>query len=256
MPIHPRDHFRPTPAPPDAPVWRDRDVHLWAASLAQPPARVAALRRLLSTEERLRADRFRAARHGQRHVVAHGLLREILGAYRRRPPGGLEFALGAHGKPALVAADDAEPLHFNLAHSGDHLLVGIARQPLGVDLEVLRPDRHFLRLAGRFFAPAELHALRSVDEAARPEAFYNAWTRKEAYLKALGTGLSVPLATFEVALVPGERARMIRVHDPEDDPARWSVFDLRPGEDLVAALALRGHGWRVQAWRLVENRAG
>lgn len=225
--------FEPAAHVPAAPVCDDREVHLWAASLVQPPEELARLRRLLSVDELARADRFRAPHHQQRHVAAHGLLREMLGAYDRRPAELLEFDVGTHGKPALVTADRARPLHFNLSHSGDHLLVGIAREELGVDLEVIRPGLQFLRLADRYFTPAEAETLRSVPKSQQPEAFYTLWTRKEAYVKALGTGLSEGLNV--------------------SNPAGRSVCDLRPAPDLVGALVIRGDGWQIRAFSLLRN---
>jgi 4'-phosphopantetheinyl transferase len=247
--------FLPSDGFPAAPVLDGREVHLWVASLDQTPERVSALFRLLSPDERERADRRRSADLRRRYIVARGLLRELVGAHAGMAPERLQIvASGAQGKPVLGGDAGATPLHFNLSHAGEHVLIGVARQELGVDLEVIEANRHVLDLADRFFATAESAVVRSLPEPARTEAFYNAWTRKEAYVKALGTGLAEPLGGFEVTVRPGEPARLLRVSNGDGNPADWSLYDLRPRPGLVGALALRGRDWRVQAWLISGPR--
>ena len=247
--------FQPAARFPATPVLEDRDVHLWVAPLDQPPERVSALLRLLSPDERDRADRRRSAQHRRQFIVARGLLRELLGAYAGQAPDRLQISSsGRQGKPVLSGDTGATPLHFNLSHAGAHVLIGVARQELGVDLEAVEAKRDFLELADRFFAPAESAAVRSLPESERGEAFYNAWTRKEAYVKALGTGLAEPLDGFEVTVGPGEPARLLRISGGDGNAAAWSLYDLRPLAGLVGALALRGRDCRVQAWLISERR--
>ena len=155
------------------------------------------------------------------------------------------------GKPALERGDRSEEqFHFNLAHSGDYALYGFARSELGVDIEVMREDRDLLGLARRFFAPLERATIQALPDAGRRAAFYHVWTRKEADIKARGTGLSERLDGFDVTARPGEPARVLRVSTGDEIADDWSLFDVQPLPDVTGAVALRGHGWKVRGWRL------
>lgn len=236
------------PAPPAA-----GEVHLWAIRLDPPRARVAALRRLLTPDETARADRFHFERHRRRFTVGRGCLRELLGGYLGRAPDSLRFAYGEKGKPVLTGSAPAASagLDFNLSNSHELALAAVAvGTALGVDLEHLRPMPDALEIAERFFSPAERRILAAVPAARRDEAFFNCWTRKEAYLKAVGDGLTAPLDRFDVTLEPGEPARFLAIEGDPGAAKRWSLFHLWPAPAYLGALAIPARGpWRLRAWR-------
>ncbi len=227
----------------------DREVHLWYADLIRPPEAVAELGRLLAPDEEARAGRFRFEKHRRRFIVRRGLLRRLLGAYLGREGASLEFSYGERDKPAVAAESRREPaarLEFNLSDSEDLVAYAVARGvEIGVDVEVLRPMPDALSISESFFSEPERVDLRSVPASTREETFFNCWTRKEAYLKAIGEGLAEPLDSFSVSLVPGEEARFLDFRSEAEDPETWSLFHLRPTRDSVGALALRRRGWTV-----------
>ncbi|SIO60273.1 4'-phosphopantetheinyl transferase [Singulisphaera sp. GP187] len=223
------------------------DVHVWMASLEQAEHEIAQFRTLLDEPERKRADRY-SFEKGRRHfTVARGLLRVLLGRYLRIEPSHVQFSYNAHGKPALADAHEPDLVRFNISHSGEIALFGFARErELGIDLETIRPDFAADAIAARFFAPAELAAIRSLPAEERIQAFFTCWTRKEAYIKAQGKGLALPLDSFEVSLAPGAPAAVLVTHDNRDEAARWSLHELHPGPGYVGALAVAGEGCRVR----------
>lgn len=166
---------------------------------------------LLSGAERQRAARFRFAYLAERYVVAHGRLRQLLAAQLGIAPKDLEFAAGPHGKPRLAGRAAGSGLQFNLSHSGEWGLVGWARErAIGVDIELRREMRDEAALVRRYFSPAEIAAYEALPAARRQEGFFNAWTRKEAYVKAVGRGLGLSLSSFDVSLEEAPAARLLR----------------------------------------------
>jgi 4'-phosphopantetheinyl transferase len=224
----------------------DGEVHVWCASLEHPPAGAAELAGILSDEERARAARYLSPSAHNQFVVGRGLLRTLLGRYLGRDPCRVAFRLGPQGKPALAGSD---ALHFNVSHSHGLALFAVTRHgPVGVDVERVRPFPNDLDLAERFFCPPEARALRALAPEARREAFFHVWTRKEAYLKASGTGLAGGLERVEVSVAPGEPARVLRVEGDEGPARGWSLEALTPAPDYIGALALVGHGHRLCCW--------
>jgi 4'-phosphopantetheinyl transferase len=222
----------------DADRFEAGEVHLWRFRLDAPADRLDALAETLSADERARADRFAFDVHRLRFVAARGRLREVLGRYLGAPPASLRFAYGPHGKPELR---DAPGLRFNLSHSGSAALLAVSPdRPVGVDLEEARPLADFESLADRVFSPRERRALDALPPSGRLAAFYLGWTRKEAYLKALGDGLARPLDRFSVSLSPGEPARLLDAFGDPEEPARWSLLDVTPWPGFAACLAAPG----------------
>jgi len=204
------------------------EVDLWTVGLRPPTSVLAALEELLSPAELGRANRFRFAKDRQAHIAAHGALRQILSTYLNSSPSDICFGEGANGKPAVRG------LQFNLSHSADLALVAVTPQrELGVDVEQVDPRRADTSIAKRFFSPYEIGVLESVPKEQQTEAFLNCWTRKEAYLKAMGLGLSVPLDSFDVSLAPGEPAALLRGAD-----AKWQLRSFVPAPDYIGALAV------------------
>lgn len=240
------DDFRPA-AKPDA-VPATREVHLWATSLKPAAERVEALRALLTPDEIKRADRFHFDRHRRRFIVRRGVLRLLLAQYLNERPEALRFEQGEKGKPFVTQAT-AEPqaqLYFNLSDSRNLAVYAFTRgAELGVDVEILRPMPDAQQIAERFFSVEEQGRLRQVPPERKSRAFFNCWTRKEAYIKAIGEGLSEPLDRFSVTLLPDEPTRFVHLGGDPRRAADWTLHHLVPEEGAVGALALEGEGWRV-----------
>jgi 4'-phosphopantetheinyl transferase len=194
---------------------------------------------LLSEHEAARAARFLANIHGQRFIVSHARLRLLLAAQLGQPPETIELGAGPHGKPELVGAGAKGGLHFNLSHSDGFGLVGWSwNRQIGVDVEVWRPMRDQAALVRRFFSAAEIAAWESLDPLLRMEAFFNLWTRKEAYIKALGRGLSLPLDSFDVSHESGTGARLVRPSALAADGRQWTLAAPSAGMGLSLAVVL------------------
>lgn len=234
---------------PDVPPLEERTVHLWYADLDPGEAAVERLRPLLAADEAERAARFRFDLHRRRYWVRRGQLRRLLAAYLGRPAEVLAFAYGDHEKPQVASEMELPAerrLEFNLSDSEDLAIYGVARgMEIGVDVEVLREMPDALGISESFFSAPERDKLRSVPEALVAEAFFNCWTRKEAYLKAIGKGLAEPLDSFVVTLGPGEPSRFLDFVKVPGEVGKWSLFHLRPTPESIAAVALRDVGWKV-----------
>ena len=245
----------------DSPLFRDYqlpswgldlaedEIQLWSASLDLPPARVAALHELLDAEEQRRARRFVFEHSRRRFTVARGLLRQLLGAYTGVAPGRGRFRYGQKGKPLLAEAG----IEFNISHSEELLLVGFCKAPLGVDVEYLREVSDAEAITQRFFSSNETLTLLRLDKPERPRAFLLGWTRKEAYIKATGRGLSFPLSQFEVTMHPHEPPRILSMDGDTVEAARWTLLHLEPAPGYVGAAAVAGRDWRVSAYRLGDG---
>jgi 4'-phosphopantetheinyl transferase len=221
------------PVPPLAPG----AVHVWRVRLDDAAA-APALRPLLSDDERARADRFYTEDLRVRFTIAHGWKRRILARYVETRPASLAFACAEHGKPSLVDAD-AHGVHFNLSHSADLALVAVRRGgPVGVDVEHWKRDVEHLEIADRFFSPNECRALFALadDPRAVVAGFFAAWSRKEAYLKATGDGITRGLEHFDVSLTPGEPAALLADRLDPDATRRWVLTSLDVAPSYSAAL--------------------
>lgn len=176
------------------------------------------------------------------YVVAHGGLRHVLAGYTGIKPGALAFDVGAAGKPSLAIpnSDKHEPaIEFNLSHSGHVVLIAVARgRAVGVDVERWDRQVEHVSLAEHFFSPYERDALRQLsgDSEALNEGFFNAWSRKEAYLKALGAGIAQGLHHFDVSLRPGEPAALLADRNDSAATMRWEMMSLDVGHEYSAAL--------------------
>jgi 4'-phosphopantetheinyl transferase len=227
------------------------EIHVWAAALDPPPAVAELLARSLAAEERQRAERFRFERHRRRYQVGRGALRALLGGYLGIAPGEVRFAYGPRGKPFLAEpAAAADGLFFNLSNSAELALVAFARGvEIGVDLEFNKPMPDLEKISERFFSASERAALRELPEDRKRDGFFNCWTRKEAYLKAVGEGLAAPLDSFDVTLVPGEAARMLTLQGDAERAAGWSFACFQPAAGYVGALAVPGGSRPVRTFR-------
>jgi len=231
---------------PVKPVLTAEDVHVWLADLDPPPADGRRLSALLSDDERERAQRFHFERDQRRFAVGRGILRDILGLYLDWDPGRLMFAYGARGKPMLSRGCGDGTLRFNLSHSQEVGLIAVARsREVGVDIEHIRPMRDIEAMASRSFSRQESAALFGLSPERRQRGFFACWTRKEAYLKAIGDGLAFSLDAFAVSIDPDEPARLLWVAGEPNGPNDWTLVGVTPPRDAIGAVVVSGRGVRV-----------
>ncbi len=234
--------WSPSPA---RPILQPGQAHVFRLALDLPAARLEALRALLDEPEQARAARYHFDSDRQRFAAAHGQAREILGACLGLPPAELRFAHNRHGKPALVGPGE---LRFNLSHSGPLGLLALCLgQEVGVDLEAERERVGFAAVARRFFAPGEVERLLALPADQQRAAFFTCWTRKEAYLKGRGEGLSISLSSFEVSLAPGEPPQVFTLPGRVPHPS-WRLYDLYPGTGFTGALSVQGPPVEIRCW--------
>ena len=217
----------------------DNEVHVYAVPLVGEAERYG---EWLSKDERDRADRYRILDHRRRYTITHGALRVLLSCYLSVDPAKLEFEYGSRGKPCLRGSGP----HFNLSHSAQLAMIAIAKEPVGIDCEKTRHLERLVDIAKRQFSNAEHRALLGLPESERLQAFYRCWTRKEAYVKALGLGLAA-LDVFDVEL--GEKPKFVALRDGEDI-ARWSLLDVSPSAEFTGACAVRMPAARARTFRL------
>jgi 4'-phosphopantetheinyl transferase len=224
------------------------DVHLWQAVLDERLA--LEFRHLLSQDEMDRADRYHFEKDRKDFIAARVLLRTLLTAYLGINSDQLRFAYADKGKPYL---DESElsGVKFNLAHSHGRALFAFSNgREVGVDLEFMRDDLADEKVAERFFSVGEIDSLKTLGPELRKEAFFNCWTRKEAYIKACGEGLSMPLNEFDVSLAPGEAAALLRNHRLPAEAERWTMRSIPMPTGYVAALVVEGHDWKLKTFAL------
>jgi 4'-phosphopantetheinyl transferase len=213
----------------------ERDIHVWTVTLPCGPEELAQLRSTLATDEKSRADRFIAPQDRSNFISARGILRKLLGTYLRRDPSGLQFEYGMHGKPFLQGQTDTS-LRFSLSHSHGIAAYAIARdRNLGIDVELVREGFRSEEIAERYFSAQEREALRCLPAWESTEGFFNCWTRKEAFLKAVGSGLQTPLDSFDVTVAPQMPARFLR-----GVGAEWHLEGLVSIPGYAAAVAYDG----------------
>jgi 4'-phosphopantetheinyl transferase len=227
-----------SPAPTNSvSVFKFGTVEIVVAPLNVPPRALHRYSLDLSEDERQRAGRYAFEREWRRFVVARGRLRQLLGERLGARPQDIAFTYGKHGKPALARPYSHSGLSFNLAHSGDLAVYAFAQaQELGVDVEAMRPLADADGIASRFFSATEKQAYQTLASCHRRTGFFNCWTRKEAFVKALGDGLSHALEDFDVSLAPGEPARILRVADTPGDACGWRLESFVPAPGFVGAL--------------------
>lgn len=226
----------------------ENEIHVWRTNLDMEPSGFAKFWQILAPDERERADRFHFEGDRRRAVIARGYLRFLLGRFLELPPNKLEFEYDEFGKPGLLA-EKAPSVHFNVSHSGDLILIAVARNlPVGVDVERIRTDLDVANIAARFFSAHENKLLATLAGPLRYKAFFTCWTRKEAYLKARGIGLSLPLDQFDVSFLSGEEPRLLATRPDPAEASQWRLRALELSGDYAAALAAPDSKWRLKCW--------
>lgn len=237
--------------------WRiaEGQVHLWRASLDLPSDRVKDLERFLSPDELNRAKRFVVRSARDRYTVARAVLRNILSRYLSAAPADLRFSYTEFGKPGL--AHPSSSVGFNVSHSHNLAVYALTTGgPVGVDVEYLyrRAIMDRLKIAHRVFSDREYNELATTPSYRRDRAFLACWTRKEAFVKAIGQGLSCPLDQFDVTVDPDDPPRLLATHWDAADAERWSMVSVDPGPDYIGALALTGQNPQITRWQWDHDR--
>ena len=233
----------------------DDEVHIWRVLLDKTPSRIQSFLHNLAVDEQARAERFHFDRDREHFIVARGVLRAILGGYLNRAPERLSFCYNSHGKPALAGEADGDAIRFNVSHSDGVALYAVTRgREVGIDLEHIRLNLAIAEIAERFFSQREVMMLRTLPPEEQRQAFFRCWTRKEAYSKVRGEGLSLSLDQFDVSPAPGEPAAMLSVPGDPNEASHWFLQELTPAPGYVAALAVEGHDWRLGCWQWPESR--
>jgi 4'-phosphopantetheinyl transferase len=203
----------------------------------------------------MRATRFYFEKDRRHFIVARGVLRAILGRYLDLAPECLSFCYSSYGKPALSGEPDLNSIRFNLSHSYGVALYAVTRgREVGIDLERIRSDLAVAQIAARFFHRREIEMLRALPGEMQNRAFFRCWTRKEAYIKARGEGLSLPLDRFDVSLDPGEPGMVDGASRDPSEASRWSLQELNPIPGYAAAVAVEGHDWHLTCWQWPDPR--
>ncbi|MBN8583054.1 MAG: 4'-phosphopantetheinyl transferase superfamily protein [Anaerolineae bacterium] len=231
--------------PPDTLKLESNHADVWRLSLDLSNDSVKSNESTLSEDEEKRADHFHFEVDKNRFIVAHGVLRKILGHYLHCDPAELTFSLNQYGKPSLVNS----AVEFNLSHSGDFALIAVTQgRKVGVDVERIRQGISSHVIAQQYFSKSEVAELQSLPLQQRERAFFTCWTRKEAYIKAQGLGLSLPLESFDVSLAPGQPAILRATRPDPQESARWTLLSLEADPNYAGALAVEGRGVDFRLW--------
>jgi|RhiMetdeSRZDD1v2_1073273.scaffolds.fasta_scaffold143315_3 4'-phosphopantetheinyl transferase len=213
------------------------EAHVWSASLDQPADMISRLAPLLSQDEYRRAERFHFPADRRRFIAGRGILRKIISAYLALAPDEVRFDYNKYGKPSIPDDQNPGALSFNLSHSNSMALYAVARgRRVGVDVEYMREDFATLEIAERFFSKDEFEALKAEPIDQRTKAFFNCWSRKESFIKAIGMGVSYPLDGFTVSLAPDAAPTLLKVHADATEAARWKMYELDVADGYAAAL--------------------
>ncbi len=224
-------------------------IHVWRTRLDQPPSCLADYLPCLCEDERGRAMRFHFEEHRRDFIVGRTFLRTILARYLGIDRSRVRFEYSSYGKPSIVATPTSLPLFFSLTHSHRLALLAVTRKAeIGIDVEYVRSVDD--GIPERYFSPSEVAALRALPKHLQQEAFFNCWTRKEAYIKARGNGLSLALDEFDVSLAPGAPAAILDIRDGIEEPSAWKIEHLAPADGYIGAVAIRAQNCRLKLWAL------
>ncbi|MCP4119674.1 MAG: 4'-phosphopantetheinyl transferase superfamily protein [Desulfobacteraceae bacterium] len=215
-------------------------IHVWQAFVPHFEGRLEELEIILSRDERLKAERFFFEKDRALFVVAHGVLRKLLGRYLDILPDHVVFEKGPNGKPEIVGLSRPATLWFNISHSHELAVFAFSKQyGIGVDVERIRSLPDFLSIAQGYFHPEEVDSLIKTPDGKKCDLFYECWTKKEAFVKGTGEGLSRPLDSFAVSLGVGDGLGEIRIFGGKGKNKNWSVLSFKPIRGYAGAIAVR-----------------
>lgn len=227
-------------------IVKENEVHIWNVKLDVPELTRKKLQLYLSTAEIQRASRFHFVKDQIHFIVARGMLRKILSYYTNKHPYEIEFEYNKYGKPFIEYEINNVPLRFNLSHSHNMAVYAIAiGREVGIDIEFVRDDFSDIEIAERFFSPDEIAALKSLPKHLQKHAFFLCWTRKEAFIKAKGKGLSIPLDQFDVSLVPEQPVKLLKTRYNRLDASRWMLINIELFPGYAAAVAIEGQNVQI-----------
>ncbi|HYA88528.1 MAG TPA: 4'-phosphopantetheinyl transferase superfamily protein [Nitrospirota bacterium] len=236
--------------PPDGLRLGTDEIHIWFSVLNQSVPEINKFYLTLSADERERAGRFHRYQDKRRFIVRHGILRMILGCYLDVEPGELRFKEGENGKPEIDGSFTKRTLQFNLSHSqGVALFAFTQNYDIGVDIEHIHDFPEMDQIVERFFSVKEKAAYQLSSVSQRRETFFKGWTCKEAFIKAIGNGLSQPLRSFDVSMAPGESSELLGIEGDLRETARWSIHNMEPIPNYAGALAVRSKLLKLKCWQ-------
>ena len=231
---------------PDHLTLSEDEVHIWRASLDLDEYFQSSFLKVLSPDENYRAQKFRFAKDNRNFIAARGILRSLLGKYLKISPAEISFQYSKFGKPGIA---DNNSLQFNISHSQNIALFAFAKKfNIGVDVEFVKTNIEVKDIATKFFSANEIMNLLALPEQEQTLGFFNCWTRKEAFIKAVGEGLSFPLDKFEVSLEPNKSAKLLATDWDQKAVSRWSLYSMSPGTNFVGSLAIEGLVEKVKFW--------
>ncbi|MHA4844102.1 4'-phosphopantetheinyl transferase family protein [Flavitalea antarctica] len=227
-------------------ILSEDEVHVWRADLEIDERTKTSLLTLLSPDEKNRAQKFRFAKDSRNFIAARGILRLLIGKYLAINPAEFSFQYSKFGKPGIA---NNNTLHFNISHSQNIALFAFSKRfNIGVDVEFVNPDIEVRDIARNFFSTNEIRKLLALPGNQQALGFFNCWTRKEAFIKAVGEGLSFPLDKFEVSLEPDKPAALLATDWDPEEVSKWSVYSLFPGANFVGCLVIEGFVEHVKLW--------
>lgn len=230
------------------------EVHVWRIHLDQVAPAESRWRSILSSDELARATRFHFVRDRQNFSATRALVRIILASYLDCEPSKIVLVYSEQGRPLISPQHGPSGLQFSVSHSGARALLAFARgRQVGVDVERIRKVINCTSVAQRFFSPAEQKALAAIRDSDLFTAFFRCWTRKEAYIKAHGLGLSMPLCDFDVSIAPGEKKALLATRPNSNEAALWSLCDLDVADGYAAALSVKGHDWVLRGLGTISD---
>jgi 4'-phosphopantetheinyl transferase len=232
--------------PPDNLILIEDEAHIWRADLKFNECFKSSFLKLLSPDEKSRAHKFRFIKDSMNFIIARGILRSLIGKYLEINPAEVSFRYSEFGKPDIA---DNHFLQFNISHSQNIALFAFTKKlNVGVDVEFVNPDIEVKDIAAKFFSPNEVSNLFALPEKKHTLGFFNCWTRKEAFIKAVGEGLSFPLNKFEVSLEPDEPVKLLATDWEPKDVSKWSIYSISPAANFVGGLAIEGVVEKIKFW--------
>lgn len=235
----------------------ESQVDVWKAEISLQLEDIDWLYERLSNEERKRSDKYYFIQDRHRYILGHAMLRIILGYYLSVPPEQLAFGSNKFGKPYLsMSYFENEKVNFNISHAGDIVAIAITRMgEVGIDVERIREFNNSDQFVKRIFAKSEISDFQSLKRSDKNEAFFNCWTRKEAFIKALGTGLSFPLDRFSTTIKPCQKACLLQIDDPSIKVSDWSMIVFKPRHGYAGALVVKAQNPIVAypSWNLIKE---
>lgn len=227
-----------------------KEVHIWQANIDLPAKGVQNLKINLSSDESMRAEEFRFEHDRSGFIATRGILRQILAYYLRIEPGVIRFCYKENGKPRLQSGSGEECIQFNISHSEElALYVFTLGHEVGVDIEYMRPISEMEQIVEQFFSAKERVVFGASPVSKKREIFYTWWTRKEAFTKAKGSGLSYPLDTLDVSMFPCEQNKPLNIMEDANETSIWSIGDIKPAKEYAGAVVVEGRDLNIHCWK-------